>query len=109
KRDFFMGLNFTLTCRRDGADARLQSGGCLCNRECGPSARKQLIRVRGNKGKVKNVLWSGASLRLSILVIALLMFGSNACAQIAAPGNSSASSPDAPSNYVAITLQQRFH
>lgn len=58
---------------------------------------------------MKNVFWPGAFLRLSILVIALLMIGSNACAQIGAPGNSSASSPDAPSNYVAITSQQRFH
>ena len=77
-------------------------------------AKKQLIHAKGNKGKVKNIFWSTVSLRflifnLSLLVIFLALNASNAWAQTSPRENSATSTPDAPSTYVPITSQQRFH
>ncbi|HEY1800962.1 MAG TPA: hypothetical protein VGG46_08515 [Terriglobales bacterium] len=72
-------------------------------------AKKQLIHAKGNKGKVKNIFWPASSLRLLMFGIVLVGIASNVRAQTAAHENSAASTPDAPSTYVPITSQQRFH
>jgi hypothetical protein len=79
-----------------------------------PLRKKQLIRAKGNKGKVKDIFRRVESPRfpifhLFICAIFLASFASDACAQAPARRNSATSAPDAPSTYVAITSQQRFH